>query len=181
MSEEVVAREIPGPGTWHWKISLEDVEKIKKVDRETIDRVYFDNYDKFKRICRNRFSILWEDALQEIYLLIPYLDYTNAKTFFRSILSLLYRRICGRSVFTLSALSLDKTLSIDEQHSFIDFLAIECDFLHEDEEQNIKVIGLIDNQRFLSDEQKDYLLSVAFNCQNIKGLFNYAKNGLCVS
>lgn len=181
MSEEVVAREIPGPGTWHWKISPEDVEKIKKVDRETIDRVYFDNYEKFKKICRSRFSALWEDALQEIYLLIPYLDYTNAKTFFHSFLGLLIRAIYGRSVSTFKALSLDMLLPNDEQHSFIDFLGIECDFLHEDEEQSIKVIGIIDNQRFLSDEQKDYLLSVAFNCQNIKGLFNYAKNGLRVS
>ena len=45
---------------WHWRITLADIEKIKANDRETVNRVYFDNLEKFRKMalkycfkCRN--------------------------------------------------------------------------------------------------------------------------------
>ena len=171
--------ESPTPENWHWKITPEDVVKIKAVDRETINRVYFDNYNKFRSICFKRFPSYWEDALQEIYVILPYCNYTNLRTFFGSILRRLEISIYGRSV--RYPLSLDKPLNDETSTTFGDIIGEEYDFFHEDEEQTLKVISILDNQKFLTDDQKDYLISIAFGCQQAKGLYRYAKNGFSLA
>lgn len=177
MSEEVVAREIPGPGTWHWKISPEDVEKIKKGDRETIDRVYFDNYKKFYkfayRFCRdkNRLSYV-EDCIQEVYLDLPMYDYSNVKTFFRGLLRTFiccsFNRI--RTVSLFSPIGRNKD---GEEFTLIDVLGI--DFfkdLEEREDGERNAINIISAQHVLSDIEKDFLTAVAFRCTPYRGLYN---------
>lgn len=38
------------PECWHWAITLQQIEQIRRDDRKTIDKVYFDNLPKFRRI-----------------------------------------------------------------------------------------------------------------------------------
>lgn len=172
-------REIPTPENWHWKITPEDVIKIKAFDRETINRVYFDNYDKFKSMCKRRFSNLWEDGLQTIYLLLPFCRYTNTQTFFRSLISGIKIYLFGRRSVSYTSLELD--VFGDGESTLMDFIPFEQDFFHEKEEETRNVVLLLDHQSFLTDDQKDLLLSQAFGCQIFKGIFKYAKNRYCVA
>lgn len=175
-------KNLPTPENWHWAITPEDVKKIKMFDRKTIDRVYFANYDKFKSICMRRFPKWWEDALQEIYLLIPYLNYTNTQKFFWSIFDGIYFALFGRSI--RATVSFDMELCYNDKfYTLESLLGYDYDFLHEENEREelIKVLSLIDNQKSLSDDQKDYLLAVSLGCKSIKGMFNYAKNRFFVA
>ena len=64
-------RDIPTPENWHWKITPEDIEKIKANDRDTINRVYFDNLPKFEKIAKR---YIWR--LRAINIMV---DMSNAE------------------------------------------------------------------------------------------------------
>lgn len=85
-------RDIPTPENWHWKITPEDIEKIKANDRDTINRVYFDNLPKFASVAR---GYIWrsravgryidlsyvQDIINEIYLRLPLCSFINVQHF----------------------------------------------------------------------------------------------------
>lgn len=58
---------------WHWKITPEQIEKMKENDRETVNEVYADNLKKIRAIgygfCRRaRCFSCYEDFLQQVYI-----------------------------------------------------------------------------------------------------------------
>lgn len=165
------------PDHWHWAITPADIEEIKAGNRTTVNRVYFDNYEKFKHIaykfCYRYFSPqLIEDFLQQIYLDLPKYDFSNVKTFYcglqRSFLNLRF----GRSVQVYSI----ELKADDDGKTLLDFLkAPEVQSESERKAENAAALRLIDLQRQLTEAQKDYLTAVAFGCAVFKGLFDYAK------
>lgn len=167
------------PDCWHWAITPADIEEIKAGNRDTVNRVYFDNYEKFKKIsrkfCYRYFSPqLIEDFLQQVYLDLPKYDFSNAKTFFSGLLASFLTLKFGRSVKTTSY---EKELFADDDgKTLLDILkAPEVQSESERKAENAAALRLIDLQRQLTEAQKDYLTAVAFGCAVFKGLFDYAK------
>lgn len=78
-----------------WIITAEQIEAIKAHDREAINKFYFDNEKRFSKSAMN-YSVEksfiergafydYRDYLQQLYLDLPYLDYSSAKNFRYSI------------------------------------------------------------------------------------------------
>lgn len=63
---------VPTPENWHWKITPQDIAKLRLEDVPTMTKVYFDNYKKFQKIAYRRFKDFEEDAMQSIYVALPY-------------------------------------------------------------------------------------------------------------
>lgn len=175
-------RDIPTPENWHWKITPEDIEKIKANDRDTINRVYFDNLPKFAKVAGKyvhgkramRFSVdksIIEDIKQQFYIDLPTYNFTNALTLYSGL-----RRTCANLVFGRSVL----TDSIDEQ-LFDEGRAdtFENRYLTDDSgekaveiaESEKTVLLAVKNQRFLTRKQKDRLTAYAFHVRVYDGIF----------
>ena len=80
----------PGKG-WHWKITPEQIEKLKAKDIETLNKVYFDNLEKFKRIgkalCfKARDFSYYEDFINQIYIDLPFYNFENLSRFYMSLI-----------------------------------------------------------------------------------------------
>ena len=168
---------IPVPGNWHWAITPEDVNGLKAVDRETVNRVYFANYDKFCKCAynfcrkRNKFSYV-DDCVQQIYLDLPLYDYTNALTFFRGLTkTFIHCSYWGfRSVSFFSPVGRNKD---GEDLLLIDCLGVDVfKALEEAEDGERQALKIISAQTALNDNEKDFLTAVAFKCRPYRGLFN---------
>ncbi len=167
------------PTGWHWKITPDQIEKIKKRDRDTVNQVYFDNLDKFKmmayRFCgiRRVYSI-FQDCVQQIYVDMCDYDYTNRRTLFWSIRHSFYK--CRYSRFDEVSLStpiggMDK-LTIGDCLSYTD----DSDEKNEHERHVLEVIAA---QTALSNRNKDLLTAYAFDCLCYEGLFEYEYSKAC--
>lgn len=109
---------------WHWKITPEQIEKVKENDRETVNEVYADNLKKIRAIgygfCRRaRCFSCYEDFLQQVYIDLPKCDYTNVKKFYYSL------KRCFRSarMFHRCEVSLDEELSDEGDFSLANTVA----------------------------------------------------------
>ena len=168
---------ITTPENWHWDISPEDVKKLKAVDRDTINRVYFANLKKFERIANKycRFVIrnpsYFEDCVQQIYVDLPLYDYTDNRTLYYCILTT-FKRATLRSRYEISLFA--PVHGKDKDSELADFLG--KDFfaeLEERETEEEKALLMIKSQIALSDLERDFLTAVAFGVRPYEGLFNY--------
>ena len=177
---------IPTPENWHWAITPEDVKKIKMVDRETIDRVYFANYEKFckcaYRFCYDKGKLSYvEDCIQQVYLDLPTYDYSDARTFYHGLLQT-FRRCtlkCYRTVSLFSSIGRNKD---GKEMTLVDVLGVDVfKALEEREDGERQAIKIISAQYALSDIEKDFLTAVAFRCRPYRGLYNDEYKQLIVS
>ena len=87
-----------------WKITPEQIEKIKQNDREAIDKFYFDNYSRFslmakgyaiKRQNMGLGQFCAEDMLQNLYIDLPVLNYDTSGKFVSSAFNSFYWVLFG--------------------------------------------------------------------------------------
>lgn len=176
------------PQGWHWKITPEQIEKIKAHDRDTINQVYFDNYDTFKGMAKNycrrvkRFND-WQDCVQQVYVDLPAYNYDCTAYFYLS-LNGSFRYACGFPVHERFPIivSLDTLLLCDEDgdgQTLYDRIASKIGIHYveqesERREQERHALEIIAAQKSLTERDKDVLTAIAFNCWAYRGLFAYA-------
>lgn len=165
------------PDNWHWKITPEQIEKIKERDRDTVNQVYFDNLPKFKRIayrfCRNTKRLsYYRDCVQQIYADMLYYDYSNVRKLYWSLYHSFYRAVGYTRYRTVS---LDKPLFDNSIATLADFIPIDDTIEKEKDKQehDRHVLEIIAAQTQLTERNKDFLTAYAFDCLAYKGLFAY--------
>ncbi|CCZ95537.1 unknown [Corallococcus sp. CAG:1435] len=161
------------PECWHWAITLQQIEQIRRDDRKTIDKVYFDNLPKFRRIvnrlCRNCYKMDFvEDVLLQIYIDLQYYDYTNCLTFYRCILQT-FKTTTFKKIYTISF-----EYSIGDGLTLADVLSTKDNYEFEFDEENRKVVEIVAAQTQLTNLQKDILIAYAFDCVAFRGLYDKA-------
>lgn len=169
------------PDKWHWAITPEQIEKIKANDRDTINQVYFDNFDKFKRIARKfcftcRKWWAFGDIINQIYLDLSCYKYATAKTFYGGIRKSIYNAIYMNG---FSTLSLDEMLFNDKTRTFITMIpAPEYDPDKDTEyEKSVKrVLQGIARQTQLKERGRDLLTARALNIPFYAGVFEHEYN-----
>lgn len=166
------------PDKWHWAITPEQIEKIKANNRDTINQVYFDNLDKFKRIARKycfKYRKWWAfgDMLNQIYLDLPSYKYTSAKTFYRSIRKSVYNAVYMNGFATLS---LDAMLFDDKTRNLMTMIPApeyDSDKYTEYEKSAKRVLQGIARQTQLNERGRDILTARALNISCYAGVFRY--------
>lgn len=154
---------IPTCENWHWKITAEDIAKIKANDRPTIDKVYFDNLESFRKcaynFCRkHRAFDLFDDCLQELYITLPNWDYRNTKTLFWSIKRTFY----NACLFEKIAFSLDEPLREDSETTKGEMLqAAEPSVTENDQKESFKKLLNLLAKLDLKDTERDALICQA--------------------
>lgn len=161
---------IPTPANWHWAITPQDIAKLRLTDVDTMNKVYFANYPKFRKIAYNRFNHEFaEDALQSIYLALPCLDYTNSQTFFISLLQVVRNLVYGTGRVYSSSLEGMEDRSERDGETLPSYLMYsDRYFTLEDEE---KIIDFLKCQKSLTEKEKDLFCATAFGIYNYKGVF----------
>ena len=175
-------REPATPANWHWAITPQQIDEIKQGNRDTIDKVYFDNLQKLRRIvfnfCRKRDKQqFFDDCLQQIYVDLQNYRFNNSMTFFWSIKRSCYYAYGFRKSEVRAYISLDSPLQSQgskrqEQSSrtLADTIpAIEFDEL-EEQEQEKRVLTILDSLE-LSEQDKDVMTAIAFGCAVQRGLY----------
>lgn len=164
------------PTGWHWKITPEQIEKIKARDIDTINKVYFDNLKQFRRMAykycgKNKLYSFYRDCVQQIYCDLPSYRFDSSFELSFSIKNS-FARACMSCKRVL--LSLDKSL-IDGDRIYADILiAIDTPEKRlDDREQERHALQIIANQTQLTERARDILTAYAFNCKVYKGLFAY--------
>lgn len=160
---------------WHWKITPEQIEKIKQRDRDTVNQVYFDNLEKFKRMAfkfcgEHKLYSYFKDCVQQIYADMLYYDYSNSLRLFCSIRTSFYRA----TMDSVRAISLDEPIFGDDI-VLADRIGVcdNTDKPYEDKEQARRALEIIARQTHLPDSAKDFLTACAFDCLCYKGIFDY--------
>ena len=158
---------------WHWKITPEQIERIKANDRETVNSVYLDNLLTFRKMafkyCRN--ARKWDcvgDCVNQIYVDLTDYDFTDTKTLFWSIYKS-FRRAC-MSV-RVPVVSLDKPLLDEEGATFGDMIGVDGFEELERKEHECSVLEIIAEQTQLTDRQRDELTAFAFGIKAYRGLY----------
>lgn len=172
-------------GAWHWKITPEQITKIKAGERETINRVYFDNLPTFERMARKycrHFFRLYEflgDCVNQIYVDMPDYDYNDALSLYFSIHASFARASLANRRRTVS---LDLPVKEKEGATLGDFIEGESGFeALERKEHEKTVLTIIAGQNRLTELQRDYLTAYAFNCRVYRGIYaeEYKKANAC--
>ncbi len=166
------------PDKWHWAITPWQIRFIKQNDRDTINQVYFDNLDKFKRIARKycfKYRKWWAfgDILNQIYIDLPRYNYTTAQKLYCGIKRSMYDAVYMNGVVMLS---LDKMLFDDTKREIITAIpAPEYDPDKETEyEKSLRrVLQGIARQTQLKERDRDILTARALNIPFYVGVFNY--------
>ncbi len=158
---------------WHWRIMPADIEKIKANDRETINRVYFGNLEKFRRMalkfcfqCRN-YDFL-EDCINQIYIDMTEYDYSSRLSLWWSIQAS-FRR--ASIVTRFAPLSLDKPLSDDTEATLYDLIPAPETDEEEEREHAQNVLEIIAEQTQLTAQQRDMLTAFAFGVAVYRGIY----------
>ncbi|MDE7463951.1 MAG: hypothetical protein K2M48_02880 [Clostridiales bacterium] len=181
--EEFVRMSPPAtPENWHWQITPEQIARIKQRDRDTVNQVYFDNLNKFKKMAysfcgkRKLYSYFW-DCVQQVYVDMLDYDYTDTRSLFWSIRHSFW---LATGITKRPFISLDEPV-FDDEITLGDIIptydTTERDF--ERSEQEKHVLELISAQTHLSDKQRDILTAYAFDCLAYRGLFEYAYREIC--
>ena len=175
-----VKRDIPTPDNWHWAITPQQVTEIKQGNRDTINKVYFDNLQKFKHIaanyCRLRNTMqFFDDFLQQIYIDLPEYCFDDVRTFYCGLVKS-YFRVFGitphKCIDMRTCLSFDALIFGFDDVTLGDTIQAPPDLDEaEFDEQNKRVIEIIETQPQLTEVQKDYLTAVAFGCYFRRGLY----------
>ncbi len=170
------------PSGWHWKITPEQIEKIKANDRDTINQVYFDNLKQFKKMAykycgENKLYSFFRDCVQQVYLDLPLYRFDSCFELSFSIKNS-FARACMSCKRVL--LSLDKLLT-DGDRTYADILiAINTpEKCFDDKEEEKHALQIISNQSHLTERARDILTAYALNCNVYKGLFAYEFDRLC--
>lgn len=170
------------PERWHWAITPQQVAEIKQGNRETINKVYFDNLPKFRKIARKCCSRLRsaqsvEDCLQQIYVDLPTFHFDNAQMFYWSV-----RRCCAvacgclrKSVPLWCIVSYDEPLLPENDFTLLDKLTENMSIATTDDkellEQDKRVVEILQTQKQLTELQLDYLVAVAYSVTMRRGLY----------
>ena len=175
---------IQTPENWHWKITPEQIARIKVRDRDTVNQVYFDNLDKFKamayRYCRiHKQYSYFRDCVQQVYVDMMDYDYTDSRVLFWSIRHSFWRAtgLTNKPFVSLDAPILDGNGVLSDIIPVYD--TAERDFERSEEERH--VLELIAAQTQLSARAKDVLTAYAFNCLAYRGLFDYEYRKVCTA
>ena len=165
------------PSGWHWKITPEQIEKIKERDLDTVNQVYFDNLDKFKAMAYNfcysrEVSYCFEDCVQQVYVDLLDYDFSNSKRLFWSIRNSFYRACPPLLSGTVSLFTPIKGADDIALMDCIEALD-EVDAEQRKQEQERHVLAIIAEQKQLNDKDKDILTAYALNCLCYRGLFAY--------
>lgn len=164
------------PTGWHWKITPEQIEKIKQRDRDTVNKVYFDNLRQFKRMaynyCRkNKLYSYYRDCYQQIYIDLPYFRFDTCRELAFSIKNS-FARACMSCKKVI--LSLDKPLRDDDRVYEDLFESYDTpEKKYDDKEHERHVLEIIAAQKHLTERERDILTAYAFDCLVYKGLFAY--------
>lgn len=164
------------PTNWHWKITPEQIPKIKANDRDTINRVYFDNLSTFRamagKYCRHtQLFDFFEDCIQQIYVDLPKYRYDDAKALYWGIrTSFIFASLANRHCCA----SLDARLSDDEDENLtlLDCIGVDGFKESEEREQARNVLSIIAEQVQLTEQQRDMLTAFAFGCRVYRGIFS---------
>jgi len=158
---------------WHWRITLADIEKIKANDRETVNRVYFDNLEKFRKMalkycfkCRN-YDFLG-DCINQIYVDMTAYDYSSRLSLWWSIQASFRRASMATAV---PLLSLDKPLSDDTEATLYDLIAAPETDEEEEREHARNALEIIAEQEQLTEQQRDMLTAFAFGVAFYRGIY----------
>lgn len=160
---------------WHWKITPEDTARIKAGDRETVNRVYFDNLSIFRKMagkyCFYAGSYdFYEDCIQQIYIDMTCYDYTNAKSLYWSIRKS-FRR--ASMLTTVPTVSLESPVTDDGDKVLGDYIGVDG-FAELDEKEHARnVLSLIGEQKQLTERQRDQLTAFAFGVAAYRGLYEW--------
>ena len=162
------------PDEWHWKITPEQIARIKAGDRETVDRVYMDNLDKFRaiawRYCEdiNRLDIV-QDCIQQIYVDLPTYNFNDTGKLYWSIRNsfraagMLSRRPC---------VSLETPLTDNGEITLADTIAGADGFAELEEQESVRaVLDMIAEQTQLTEKQRDQLTALAFGVALYRGIY----------
>lgn len=164
------------PQGWDWKITPEQIERIKQRDRDTVNQVYFDNLDRFKkmayRYCRLRKAYSYfRDCVQQVYVDMINYDYSNSRSLFWSIRHSFWYAI---GITRTPVISLDEPI-FDGDGVLSDIIptydTAERDLERNEEEKH--ALELIAAQTHLTARKKDILTAYALNCLAYRGLFEY--------
>ncbi len=158
---------------WHWRITLADIEKIKANDRETVNRVYFDNLEKFRKMalkycfkCCN-YDFL-EDCNNQIYVDMTEYDYSSRLSLWWDIQTS-FRR--ASMATRLPPLSLEAPLSEDGEKTLLDTLETDGFAELEEREHARNVLEIIAEQEQLTETQRDMLTAIAFGVALYRGIY----------
>lgn len=162
------------PDKWHWKITPEQIARIKVGERETVNRVYMGNLGKFRamawRYCEsiNRLDIV-QDCIQQIYVDLPAYNFRDTGKLYWSIrksfraAGMLTRRPC---------VSLETPLTDNGEITLADTIAGADGFAELEEQENARaVLDMIAEQTQLTEKQRDQLTALAFGVALYRGIY----------
>lgn len=170
------------PSNWHWSITQQQIEYIKQGNRDVINKIYIDNYDKFCKIFRNFCfkgcnKSFYDDCVQQCYLDLPLYDYTNRETLFYSLFNT-YCKVCyggSKHIARKNLVYYDALLSDDSDETFLNKISEQVPSIFVDEaeaiEEDKRVLAIIQSQPQLTDLQRDYLVAVAYSLKMRRGLY----------
>lgn len=172
------------PENWHWAITPQQINEIKQGNRDIIDQVYFDNLPTLRKVvfsfcCKRDKQQFVDDCLQQIYIDLPNYNYKNVQTLFWSIKRSCYYAYGYRQSEIRAYVSLDSPLQSKgskcqekSDRTLADTIpAIEVDYL-EVEEQEKKLLTILDSLD-LSEDDKDVMTAIAFDCAVKRGLYDW--------
>lgn len=168
---------IKTPSNWHWAITYEEIAQIKAGNRKAVDKVFFDNYSKFRAIainyCRKKFKTDFiDDCVNQIYIDLPRYDFTDCREFYFSLLdsfiaasSLEFGRVCSYDTPIKSEKGDNLTLA--------DMLGEEPKiFEKEEQEESARaVLEMLSEQEALTEAQKDRLTAFSLGVAFYRGLY----------
>lgn len=171
------------PTGWHWKITPEQIAKIKANDRATINEVYLSNYAKFIRIAKNycrrvKRSQFWIDCVNQIYVDLPLYNYSDTNSLYLS-MKRSFRYACGfpKNCYNVCVLSLDLPVygddGDDDLKTLGELIGVTDTTDEERHAEDKHVLQMIAAQTQLSENERDCLTAFAFNCRVYAGLFRY--------
>ena len=167
----------PTSEKWHWKITPEQIERIRQRDRDTVNQVYFDNLDKFKKMAykfcnKTKRRDYVQDCLQQIYADMLDYDYSCLRKFYWSIYHSFY---CAVGYTRCHTVSLDKPIFDGNDATLADFMPIADTAVSDTEKREYErhVLEIIAAQTQLTERSKDFLTAYALDCKPYVGVFAY--------
>lgn len=180
MNKNNTRPQLATPDNWHWAIIPQQVIEIKQGNRDTINKVYFDNLPKFQKVISNfyrNFERLqfFDDCIQQIYLDLPRYRFDNSSTFYRSLLrtARCVAGFYGQQFDIFRCVSFETPLKSCDDKTVADTLQVLFEYTEtEQAEQNKRIVQIIQTQRHLTEYQQDWLVAVAFGCEYRRGLYD---------
>lgn len=161
---------------WHWKITDEQVERLKAGDLEARNEIYFDNLYMFRIVTVNylhkkRCLQFVEDCVQQIYVDLDTFIYNDRGSFYFSLIHS-FNRVIGYIPYH----SLDAPVSKDSFTTFSETLISTCVVIdpltHMINKETYGVLALkMIGQQKITEHEKDMLTAFAFSVPRERGLY----------